>query len=141
MPQYLGLVLAAVADLVIASLGVTAPGRALLRGAITLWPGFAVLRDAQQFIAPLALAEAIGLGLAVSWSMNPDSFGIQETTEGPGGRRRSPAPSGAPGLVLAPMRFSSLTKKPGPPPTSMTIRPSSSVYWRSWRMVSRASAA
>jgi len=31
----------------------------------------------------------------------------------------------------APMRFSSLTKNPGPPPTSITIRWSSSVYWRS----------
>ena len=31
----------------------------------------------------------------------------------------------------APMRFSSLTKNPGPPPTSITIRPPSSVYWRS----------
>ena len=42
----------------IACIGVTAPGRALLRGAIGCWPGFAILRDAQQFIAPLALAEA-----------------------------------------------------------------------------------
>jgi hypothetical protein len=99
-PQYLGLAAAALAGLVIASLGVTAPGRALLRGAISLWPGFAILRDAQQFIAPLALAEAVGLGLAVSWSMNPGSFGTQETTERPGGGHRSPAPSDAPGVVF-----------------------------------------
>jgi hypothetical protein len=40
----------------------------------------------------------------------------------------------------APIRFSSLTKNPGPPPTSMTTRPSSSAYWLSWWTVSRASA-
>ena len=56
-----GLGVAAVAGLVIAALGVTAPGRDLLRSMIGAWPGFAVLRDAQQFVAPLALAEAAGL--------------------------------------------------------------------------------
>jgi hypothetical protein len=30
-----------------------------------------VLRDAQQFVAPLALAEAVGFGVAVAWVMNP----------------------------------------------------------------------
>ena len=55
-----GLGIAAVAGLVIASLGVTAPGRDLLRALASFWPGFAVLRDGQQFIAPLALAEALG---------------------------------------------------------------------------------
>ena len=64
-----GLGVAAVVGLAIASLGVIAPGRALLRAAIGLWPGFAVLRDGQQFVAPLALAEAVGLGLAVTWAM------------------------------------------------------------------------
>jgi hypothetical protein len=38
---------------------------------ISLWPGFAVLRDGQQFVAPLALAEAVGLGLAVAWFLQP----------------------------------------------------------------------
>ena len=33
----------------------------------TAWPGFAVLRDGQQFLAPLALAEAVGLGGLVAW--------------------------------------------------------------------------
>jgi hypothetical protein len=64
-----GLGVAAVAGLVIASIGVTAPGRALLQAAIGRWAGFAVLRDGQQFVAPLALAEAVGLGLAVTWAM------------------------------------------------------------------------
>ena len=92
--------MAALASLVIASLGVTAPGRALLRGAIGFWPGFAVLRDAQQFIAPLALAEALGFGLAVAWCMQPRSFGAKETTERPGPPPRSPAPPDPLGLVL-----------------------------------------
>ena len=70
-----GLGVAAAAGLVIAALGVTAPGRDLLRSLIAGWPGFAVLRDAQQFIAPLALAESAGFGLAVARALNPGSFG------------------------------------------------------------------
>jgi hypothetical protein len=66
-----GLGVAAVAGLVVASVGVTAPGRELLRAATALWPGFAVLRDGQQFVAPLALAEALGAGLVVAWSAGP----------------------------------------------------------------------
>ena len=66
-----GLGVAAVAGLVIAALGVTAPGRDLLRSLIAAWPGLAVLRDAQQFAAPLALAEAAGFGLAVAAALNP----------------------------------------------------------------------
>ena len=66
-----GLGLAAVAGLVLAALGVTAAGRDLLRSMISAWPGFAVLRDAQQFVAPLALAEAVGFGLAVAAVLNP----------------------------------------------------------------------
>jgi len=66
-----GLGVAAVTGLVIASLGVTAPGRDLLRALGSFWPGFAVLRDGQQFIAPLALAEALGAGLLASWAARP----------------------------------------------------------------------
>jgi len=65
-----GLGVAAAVGLVIAALGVTAPGRDLLRSMIGAWPGFAVLRDAQQFVAPLALAEAAGFGLAVAAALN-----------------------------------------------------------------------
>jgi hypothetical protein len=36
--------------------------------------GAAVLRDAQQFVAPLALAEALGCGVAVAWAMHPGPF-------------------------------------------------------------------
>jgi hypothetical protein len=70
-----GLGVAVVAGLVIAALGVTAPGRDLLRSMIAAWPGFAVLRDAQQFVAPLALAESLGFGLAVTAVLNPGPFG------------------------------------------------------------------
>jgi len=66
-----GLGIAAVAGLLIACLGVTAPGRDLLRSVIGAWPGAAVLRDAQQFVAPLALAEAAGFGVVVARAMNP----------------------------------------------------------------------
>jgi hypothetical protein len=66
-----GLGLAAVAGLILAALGVTALGRDLLRSLIAAGPGFAILRDAQQFVAPLALAEAAGFGLAVAAALNP----------------------------------------------------------------------
>ena len=62
-----GLGAAAAAGLVIALLGVTSPSRSLLRDAIGFWPGFAVLRDGQEYLAPLALAVATGLGAAVGW--------------------------------------------------------------------------
>jgi hypothetical protein len=69
-----GLGVAALAGLVLAALGVTTPGRDLLRTMIAAWPGFAVLRDAQQFVAPLALLESSGFGLAVAAALNPAPF-------------------------------------------------------------------
>jgi hypothetical protein len=66
-----GLGVAAVAGLVIAGLGATATGRDLLRALGSFWPGFAVLRDGQQFLAPLALAEALGAGLLARWAARP----------------------------------------------------------------------
>ena len=64
-----GLGIAAAAGLAAACIGLTGPGRDLLRAMIQFWPGFAVLRDGQQFVAPLALAEAAGAGLGVAWLM------------------------------------------------------------------------
>ena len=75
-PRWPGLGVAAVAGLVIAALGVTAVGRDLLRSLIGAWPGLGVLRDAQQFVAPLALAEAVGFGLAVAVALNPASVAL-----------------------------------------------------------------
>ena len=66
-----GLGVAAIAGLLIACIGVTAPGQDLLRSVTSAWPGAAVLRDAQQFVAPLALAGATGFGVVVARAMNP----------------------------------------------------------------------
>ena len=70
-----GLGIAALAGLLIASAGITPAGRGLLRSATAAWPGLAVLRDGQQFVAPLALAEAAGFGLAVAMVWKPDLQG------------------------------------------------------------------
>lgn len=58
-----GLGAAAVAGFAVAALGVVAPG--VLRAAIGWWPGFAVIRDGQQYVAPLAVVVAAGAGLVV----------------------------------------------------------------------------
>jgi len=58
--------IAAVAGLLIAGLGLTGPTTAALRAAISFWPGFALLRDGQQFVAPLAVAACVGLGAGVA---------------------------------------------------------------------------
>jgi hypothetical protein len=63
---------AAAVGLVLALLGTVGPGLHLLESAIRLWGGFAVLRDGQQFAAPLAVAEAAGFGLAVSRVLQAD---------------------------------------------------------------------
>ena len=75
-----GLGIAAAAGLAVACIGLTGPGRDLLRAMIEFWPGFAVLRDGQQFVAPLALAEAAGAGLGVAWLMRlRRPAGLKET--------------------------------------------------------------
>jgi hypothetical protein len=61
-----GLGVAAVIGFCLAALGAWAPTLSVLESAISAWPGFALLRDGQQFIAPLALAESIGLGAGVA---------------------------------------------------------------------------
>jgi hypothetical protein len=79
-----GLGVAAVAGLVIAGLGVTALGRDLVRALGSFWPGFAVLRDGQQFIAPLALAEALGAGLLARWVARPLASAVAGEDGAPG---------------------------------------------------------
>jgi len=64
-----GLGVAGLTGLAVAALGVTSPGRAALRDLISAWAGFAVLRDGQQYVAALALTEAIGLGAGVAWAV------------------------------------------------------------------------
>jgi hypothetical protein len=73
-PRWPGLTVAALTGLVLAALGITTPGRDLLRSLVAAWPAFAILRDAQQFIAPLALLESVGLGLAVAAALNPAPY-------------------------------------------------------------------
>jgi len=85
-----GLGIGAAAGLVIACLGLTAPGRDLLRSV----PIVSVLRDGQQFTAPLALAEATGFGVAVSWIVTPRSFWLREA------RHERPAGADAAGALL-----------------------------------------
>jgi hypothetical protein len=84
-----GLGVAAVAGLAIAVAGATGPGQDLFRDMARLWPGFAVLRDGQQYVAPLALAEALGAGLLVAWVVRP--------RKAPDRRARAERP----GLVIA----------------------------------------
>ncbi|WP_084219346.1 hypothetical protein [Spirillospora albida] len=63
-----GQVAAAGAGFSVAALGaVAAP---VLAGLIGLWAGFAVFRDGQQFVAPLAVVVAVGLGAAADRAMD-----------------------------------------------------------------------
>jgi hypothetical protein len=62
-----GLGVAALAGFAVAAIGLAGPGRTALAHLIAAWPGFAVLRDGQQYVAPLALAEAAGIGLGAAW--------------------------------------------------------------------------
>ena len=94
-PRWPGLGVAALAGLAIASIGITAGGREILRGLIGLWPGFAVLRDGQQFVAPLALVEATGIGAVVAWGVSArQPFGII------GEERRRRARADLPGVIF-----------------------------------------
>ena len=81
-----------------AALGLTGPSLTALRAAIAFWPGFALLRDGQQFVAPLALAEAIGLGADVAalvgWA---GAAGAGERRAGAGRPGRGP---GGPAVAL-----------------------------------------
>ena len=61
-----GLGIAGVVSFCLAALGLTPGTLAALRTGIAAWPGLALLRDGQQFIAPLALVIAIGLGAGVA---------------------------------------------------------------------------
>jgi hypothetical protein len=73
-PRWRALAISAVAGLLIACAGVTAPGRDALRSLIAAFPGAAMFRDAQQYVAPLALAEACGMGVVVAWVLKPRTF-------------------------------------------------------------------
>ncbi len=95
-----GLGIAAAVSLVIACVGVTGVGQEALRSLISAWPGAGVLRDGQQFVAPLALAEAAGFGVAVAWVTNPRaSWGGRAWSGARGSRAAGPGAAAArPGL-------------------------------------------
>lgn len=61
-----GLGVAAAAGFCLAAFGSWASTLSALESAISFWSGFAVLRDGQQLVAPLALGESIGLGAGVA---------------------------------------------------------------------------
>ncbi len=88
-----GVGLAGLIGLAIAAIGVTGPTRSMLHWLVGAWPGFAVLRDGQQFVAALGLLEAIGLGAGIAWFL--------ERSASPGsasrfrGSQAAPAASGA----------------------------------------------
>jgi hypothetical protein len=76
-----GLGAAGLIGLAVAALGVTSPGRAALRDLISAWAGFAILRDGQQYVAALALVEAIGLGACVAWALRGAERGVERGAE------------------------------------------------------------
>jgi hypothetical protein len=92
-----GLGLAGLIGLAVAAIGISSPARALLREAVAAWPGFAVLRDGQQFVATLGLMEAIGLGAAVAWLLTR-TVGSRATSTQASGR---PEPAAVAVAVLA----------------------------------------
>ncbi len=77
-----GLGAAGLVGLAVAALGVSLPGRAVLRDLISAWAGFAILRDGQQYVAALALAEAVGLGAGVAWAAREVRIGPRPRSGG-----------------------------------------------------------
>jgi hypothetical protein len=100
-----GLGLGGLIGLAIAAAGITSPGRALLRDLVAAWPGFGVLRDGQQFLAPLALTEAVGLGGLVAWVLAAAARPAQAATPAraaPAATPARPAPAATPARAPAP---------------------------------------
>jgi len=87
-----GLGLAGLLGLGIAAIGVSSTTRAMLHDLIAAWPGFAVLRDGQQFVAALALLEAVGLGAGTARLLGrAQPPPVRSTTPRPGGERAESA--------------------------------------------------
>jgi hypothetical protein len=78
-----GLGVAGAVGLAIAAIGVMSPTRAMLHGLVAAWPGFAVLRDGQQFVASLALLEAAGLGVGAARLLAVVHPSVSRTSPGP----------------------------------------------------------
>lgn len=95
-----GLGLAGLLGLAVAAIGITSVTRAALRDLVGAWPGFAVLRDGQQFVAPLGLTEAVGLGVAVAWFLGRATVPAARGRGGPGRRQTEPAAVAVAVLIL-----------------------------------------
>jgi hypothetical protein len=91
-----GLGAAAVLGYCVAAIGTWSVSLGLLKDAISFWPGFALLRDGQQFIAPLVLATSIGLAAGVA-----AVIGAAQERTGTSRPRAGPTGSAGPGVVLA----------------------------------------
>ena len=112
--------------------------------------------NATNTVPPGLVTRTISVSIArqsLTCSSTLDDRQTSSEPEASGSRSALPAMlpgSGRPSAVIspqsvstqndrAPARRSSRTKNPGPPPTSATARPLSSVYWASWATVSAAS--
>ncbi|MEV0307628.1 uncharacterized protein DUF3367 [Nonomuraea fuscirosea] len=82
-PYRTGLAVAAGAGLAVACAGVSEPGREAFKWLVQVWGGFAVFRDAQQFVAPLALAAALGLGALAQSVAQPMTGSVAGPVAGP----------------------------------------------------------
>jgi hypothetical protein len=115
------------------------------------------LVNATNTVPPGLVTRTISASIAGQSSTCSSTFDDRQTSiepEASGSRSALPAMlplTGRPSAVIspqsvstdkdrAPARRSSLTKNPGPPPTSATTRPPSSAYWPSWATVSAASS-
>lgn len=100
-----GLGVAAAIGFGIACLGVTEPGRVAFRWLVGVWGGFAVFRDAQQFVAPLALLAALGLGALTQKALTEKTPTEKSLTEKASARSPLPGKAGrwAVLMVLVPV--------------------------------------
>jgi hypothetical protein len=90
-----GLGVAAGLGAILAVLGLS-PTLGALQSAIAAWPGFALLRDGQQFIAPLALAESIGLGAGIAALIGR----ARDAADGRATRRAADGTAAAPAVMI-----------------------------------------
>uniref|UniRef100_UPI0008375865 hypothetical protein n=1 Tax=Actinomadura kijaniata TaxID=46161 RepID=UPI0008375865 len=99
-PWAKGLAVASAVGYALAAWGAVAP--ASLRAAIDLWPGFAVFRDGQQYVAPLAVLVAVGFGTLIdrvtrttSHAARTEKAGTDDPKSSPGDHARAGGAAGA----------------------------------------------
>ncbi|GAA1561170.1 hypothetical protein GCM10009678_50070 [Actinomadura kijaniata] len=87
-PWARGLAVASAVGYALAAWGAVAP--ASLRAAIDLWPGFAVFRDGQQYVAPLAVLVAVGFGTLIDRATRTTSHAARTKKAGTNAPKPSP---------------------------------------------------